>query len=151
MRFVIQVVDSASVSIEDRDDSRSINTGYVIFVGIGKNDNKEIADKMIKKLVNLRVFKDDNGKINFSILDVAGEMLVISQFTLYADCCHGNRPNFLEAAPPKDAEELYDYIVDRLSDQIPVVKTGEFGALMKVSLTNNGPYTIILDSDVLFS
>ena len=151
MRFVIQVVDSASVSIEDRDDSRSINTGYVIFVGIGKNDNKEIADKMIKKLVNLRVFKDDNGKINFSILDVAGEMLVISQFTLYADCCHGNRPNFLEAAPPKDAEELYDYIVDRLSDQIPVVKTGEFGALMKVSLINNGPYTIILDSDVLFS
>ena len=150
MRFVIQVVDNASVNIDSMDISRNIKAGFLLFVGIGKNDDKVIADKMVKKLLNLRVFKDENGKINYSLLDVSGELLVISQFTLYADCCHGNRPNFLDAAAPEDAENLYNYLVEEFSQSIAVVKTGEFGAAMKVSLTNNGPYTIVLDSDIIF-
>jgi len=150
MRFVIQVVDEAIVSVDSMDIRRNIQTGFLLFVGIGKNDDKTIADKMVKKLLNLRVFKDDNGKINYSIIDVAGELLLISQFTLYADCCHGNRPNFLEAASPEKAENLYNYLVEEFSQKISVVKTGEFGAAMKVSLINNGPYTIVLDSDIIF-
>jgi len=145
MRFVIQVVDNASVDVEGKTIGR-IDKGFLVFAGIGKGDNKAVADKMISKLSQLRIFKDENGKINLSVKDVGGQILMISQFTLYADCRKGNRPNFINAAPPDEASGLFDYIVGRLREEIEVVETGEFGAHMIVSLVNNGPFTIILDS-----
>ncbi len=145
MRFVIQVVDNASVDVEGKTIGR-IDKGFLVFAGIGTGDNKAVADKMISKLSQLRIFKDENGKINLSVKDVGGQILMISQFTLYADCRKGNRPNFINAAPPDEASGLFDYIVGRLREEIEVVETGEFGAHMIVSLVNNGPFTIILDS-----
>lgn len=146
MRFVIQVVDESSVRVNG-ETVGSIGKGFMVLVGVGRDDNEQIADKMIKKMTGLRIFKDENGKTNLSLSDVGGELLLISQFTLYADCRHGNRPNFLNAGTPDEANRLYEYIVDRSRQLIPVVQTGVFGERMKVSLVNDGPFTIILDSD----
>ena len=145
MRFVIQIVDKAQVSVDGEVCGR-IEQGYCIFAGVGAGDTKETADKMVRKLMGLRIFKDDEGKINLSIKDVGGQILMISQFTLYADCRKGNRPNFINCAPPDEASALFDYTVDKIKEEIPVVETGVFGAHMSVALTNDGPFTVILDS-----
>lgn len=146
MRFLIQRVSSASVEIEGNTVG-SINQGFCVFVGISNNDTKDIADKMVRKLVNLRIFSDEDGKTNLNLSSVSGELLIISQFTLYADCCHGNRPSFLDAGKPDFSNELYEYIIEKCRECVPVVQHGEFGADMKVSLVNSGPFTIWLDSD----
>lgn len=122
-----------------------INRGFLVFVGIGREDTKETADQYIKKMVNLRIFTDAEGKTNLSLADVGGEVLLISQFTLYANCRKGNRPSFFGAGEPQMAEALYEYIIEKTREQVPVVRTGRFGALMQVSLVNEGPFTIILD------
>lgn len=145
MKFVIQRVSHASCTV-DEITTGSIQKGFLVFIGITDSDNTEIADKMIKKLLGLRIFEDSAGKTNLSLNDVAGELLLISQFTLYADCRKGNRPSFTDAAKPQQAKTLYDYIVGRCRQQISVVESGIFGADMKISLLNDGPFTIILDS-----
>lgn len=147
MRFVIQRVSEASVKIDGKIEGE-ISKGFMVLIGISQNDTKEIADKMIKKLLGLRIFEDENGKTNLSIEAVGGELLLISQFTLYADCRKGNRPSFINAGAPDMANELYEYIVDECRKKGAVVKTGQFGADMKVSLVNDGPFTILLDSEV---
>lgn len=144
MKFVIQKVSEASVRVEGECIGR-INRGFLVFVGIGKEDTKEIADQYIKKMVNLRIFTDSEGKTNLSLADVGGEILLISQFTLYANCKKGNRPSFFNAGEPQMAQSLYEYIIEKTRENVPVVKTGRFGALMQVSLVNEGPFTIILD------
>lgn len=144
MKFVIQKVSEASVHVEGECRGR-INRGFLVFVGIGKEDTKEIADQYIKKMINLRIFTDSEGKTNLSLADVGGEILLISQFTLYANCKKGNRPSFFNAGEPQMAESLYEYIIEKTKENVPVVKTGRFGALMQVSLVNEGPFTIILD------
>lgn len=146
MRFLIQRVSSASVKIEGNTVG-SINRGFCVFVGITNNDTKEVADKMIRKLINLRIFSDENGKTNLNLSAVCGELLIISQFTLYADCRHGNRPSFIDAGKPDFSNELYEYIIEKCKEFVPVVEHGEFGADMKVTLVNSGPFTIWLDSD----
>ena len=146
MRFVIQRVTEASVTV-DNDIVGRIDKGFLVFIGVSNEDTKEIADKMVKKLVGLRIFDDENGKTNLGLSDVAGQMLLISQFTLYADCKKGNRPSFINAGTPDMANEMYEYIVDKCKEVVPVVEKGIFGADMKVSLLNDGPFTIILDSD----
>ena len=148
MRFVIQVADEASVTV-DNEITGQIGKGLAVLVGIGPEDTEEIADKMIKKLIGLRIFEDENGKTNLSIMDVRGSLLIVSQFTLYADCSHGNRPNFLGAAKPQLAESLYEYIIRECGKSVPKVATGIFGAAMKFRLTNDGPFTIVLDSSDL--
>ena len=184
MKFVVQRVSSASIDIRNAAFrgsehaaanentgvvvTRSIGPGFVVLIGISQEDvelffggNSTVTDKMIHKLVNLRIFDDENGKTNLNIDAVNGEMLLISQFTLYADCKHGNRPSFTNDGDPGHAEKLYNYIVDKCrellgsksddnnmtADPSIRIKTGEFGADMKVSLTNDGPFTIILDSE----
>lgn len=146
MRFLIQRVSNASVEI-DGSIVGAINQGFCVFVGISDSDTKEIADKMIHKMINLRIFRDENGKTNLNLATVGGELLIISQFTLYADCSHGNRPSFLEAGKPEPSEALYQYIIEKCRKSVPKVEHGEFGADMKVSLVNEGPFTIWLDSD----
>lgn len=148
MKFVIQRVTEASVTIEGQVKGR-IGKGFLVLIGVGKEDTREIADKYIKKLLGLRIFEDENGKTNLSLADVGGQLLLISQFTLYANCKKGNRPSFVDAGAPDEAEALYDYIVDECRKTVPVVETGEFGAEMKVSLLNDGPFTIILDESIL--
>lgn len=145
MKFVIQNVLNGSVLV-NQDIIGKINQGYVVFIGISNEDTEQIADKMLQKMINLRIFKDENDKTNLSLKDVNGELLLISQFTLYADCKHGNRPSFMNAGKPEHAEKLYNYIIKKCKEIVPVVQTGKFGADMKVSLTNDGPFTIILDS-----
>lgn len=145
MKFVIQRVTHASVTIEGEVKGK-IGKGFLVLIGIGKGDDESIADKLVQKLVNMRIFEDENGKTNLGLKDVDGELLLISQFTLYADCRKGNRPSFTEAGAPDEAERLYEYITDRCKEEIPVVETGEFGADMKVELLNDGPFTVILDS-----
>lgn len=146
MRFVVQRVSEASVKIDGKIEGE-ISKGFMVLIGISQSDTKEIADKMIKKLLGLRIFEDENGKTNLSIEAVGGELLLISQFTLYADCRKGNRPSFINAGAPDMANELYEYIVDECRKKGAVVKTGQFGADMKVSLVNDGPFTILLDSE----
>ena len=146
MKFVIQRVLEASVKVEEEIIGK-IGQGFLVLIGVGKEDTKEIADKLVKKLVGLRIFEDENGKTNLSLSDVGGELLLISQFTLYADCRKGFRPSFTDSGAPDLAEELYEYIIDECKKSIPVVETGSFGADMKVSLVNDGPFTIILDSE----
>lgn len=146
VKFVIQRVKRASVSVEEKAVG-SINYGFVVFVGICDLDSYEIADKMIHKLLYLRIFSDENGKTNLDLKSVNGELLIISQFTLYADCRKGNRPSFVNAGKPEFAKELYEYILKKCSDEIPNVAHGIFGAHMEVALVNDGPFTIILDSD----
>lgn len=146
MRFLIQRVSSASVEI-DGNTVGAIKQGFCVFVGISNSDTREVADKMIRKMINLRIFADENGKTNLNLDSVAGELLVISQFTLYADCKHGNRPSFLDAGKPESSKELYEYIIEKCRESVPNVEHGEFGADMKVSIVNDGPFTIWLDSD----
>lgn len=144
MRFVIQRVSRASVTVDEKVIGR-IGQGYLVLIGVGKEDTREEADRLVKKMLGLRIFQDENGKINRSLKDVNGELLLVSQFTLYADCRHGNRPGFTEAAGPAEASALYEYIIESCKKQVPVVETGEFGADMKVELLNDGPFTILLD------
>lgn len=148
MRFVIQRTAEASVMVEG-DIIGKIKKGFLVFIGVTHSDTKEIADKMIKKLIGLRIFEDDAGKTNLSLKDVNGEILLVSQFTLYADCKKGNRPSFINAASPEDANYLYEYIIKKCSENHLTVQTGQFGADMKVSLVNDGPFTVILDSEDL--
>ncbi len=145
MKFVIQRVTSSSVDVDNVTVGK-IGKGFLVLIGIGKEDNEEIADKMVKKLIGMRIFEDENGKTNLSLNDVSGELLLISQFTLYADCKKGNRPSFINAGLPDDANRLYEYIISKCKEEIKVVEKGVFGADMKVSLLNDGPFTIILDS-----
>ncbi len=149
MRFVIQRVKHASVTIEGVQKS-SIGEGLLVLCGIASTDNEQIADKMVKKLCSLRIFEDENGKTNLSMADVNGELMIISQFTLYADCRRGNRPGFFYAGSPDMAEPLYRYILKEAEKYTSDVKCGEFGADMKIELLNDGPFTILLDSAELF-
>ena len=148
MKFVIQKVDEASVSVDDNVVGK-IQKGFLVLVGISEEDTTEIADKFVRKMVNLRLFEDHEGKTNLALKDVGGQVLLISQFTLYADCKKGNRPSFVKAGNPQKAEELYEYILAKTRESIPVVVKGVFGAHMKVSLVNNGPFTIILDESMI--
>lgn len=148
MKFIIQRVQKSSVTVDNKIVGR-INKGFLVLIGITHTDTKEIADKMIKKMVNLRVFSDENDKMNLALKDVEGELLLISQFTLYADCKKGNRPSFVNAAKPEYANELYEYIIENCKESGYGVQTGIFGANMKVELLNDGPVTIVLDSDEL--
>lgn len=148
MKFVIQRVNEASVAIEGNVVGK-INKGFLVFIGVSNADTKETADKMIKKLIGMRIFDDENGKTNLALADVEGELLLISQFTLYANCKKGNRPSFMDAGAPDMANEMYEYIIYECKKQVTVVETGEFGADMKVSLENDGPFTVVLDSNEL--
>lgn len=148
MKFVIQRVNHASVSIEG-EIVGSIKKGFLVFIGVSQEDTKEIADKMIKKLIGMRIFDDENGKTNLALADVKGEVLLVSQFTLYANCKKGNRPSFMNAGAPDMANEMYEYIIEACKKQVPVVETGAFGADMKINLENDGPFTIVLDSEEL--
>lgn len=148
MRLVIQRVLHAEVQV-DGNTIGKIGKGLLVFVGAGQDDTKEIADKYLRKLLGLRIFEDENGKTNLSLKDVDGELLIVSQFTLYANCKKGNRPSFIEAGEPHMAEALYEYMVEEAKKSVPVVEHGEFGADMKVSLLNDGPFTVILDEKIL--
>ena len=145
MKFVIQRVNHAQVTIDGQVHGK-IDKGFMVLIGIGHDDTKEDADKYLKKLINMRIFQDADDKMNLSLKDVDGQLLLVSQFTLYASCKKGNRPSFTDAAKPDHAEALYDYIVEEAKKEIPVVETGVFGADMKVSLENDGPVTIILEN-----
>ena len=148
MRLVIQRVLHAEVQV-DGNTIGKIGKGLLVFVGAGQDDTKEIADKYLRKLLGLRIFEDENCKTNLSLKDVYGALLIVSQFTLYANCKKGNRPSFIEAGEPHMAEALYEYMIDEAKKSVPVVEHGEFGADMKVSLLNDGPFTIILDEKIL--
>lgn len=144
MKIVLQRVLNASVDV-DGSTVGKINKGYVVFLGVGNEDTEEDVKRLVAKMINLRIFSDENDKINLSIKDVNGELLIISQFTLYADCRKGNRPNFINAGKPELAEKLYKYFISLCKESIPVVEKGIFGADMKVSLVNDGPFTITLE------
>lgn len=148
MRFVIQRVMNSKVTIDGKIRGQ-IGKGFMVLIGIGEGDTLEIADKMIHKMINLRIFEDENGKTNLGLKDVSGSLLLISQFTLYADCKRGNRPSFVKAGDPDMAKSLYEYIISKCRNEIEVVEHGEFGADMKVELVNDGPFTVLLDSDEL--
>ena len=146
MKFVIQRVIEAKCVVEQKIIGE-IKKGYCVLIDISKNDTYEIADKMIKKMLNLRIFADENDKTNLSLNDVNGELLLISQFTLYANCKKGNRPSFIDAGKPDIANEMYQYIISECKKNISNVEVGIFGADMKISLINDGPFTIVLDSN----
>lgn len=148
MKFVIQRVSHASVTV-DNNMIGKINRGFLVLIGIGSEDTRKEADLLIRKMCGLRIFEDMDGKTNLALKDVNGEVLLISQFTLYANCRKGNRHSFIEAGNPQKANELYEYIIAECKKQLPVVETGSFGADMKVELLNDGPFTIILDSSEL--
>ena len=148
MRFVIQRVNEASVSV-DKKIVGKINSGFMVLVGVSNDDTRAVADKMVSKMTQLRIFEDHDGKTNLSLHDVAGSLLLISQFTLYADCKKGNRPSFINAGKPDLANEMFEYVVSECRKKIDIVETGIFAADMKVSLINDGPFTIILVSDVI--
>lgn len=145
MRFVIQRVSHAKVTI-DGQVRGSIQKGYMVLIGIGQEDTEVLADRMIAKMLDLRIFEDADGKSNLSLRDVDGALLLISQFTLYADCKKGKRPSFFKAGEPHMANELYEYIIRKCKEEVSDVERGEFGAMMHVELLNEGPFTIILDS-----
>ena len=145
MRFVIQRVTSADVKV-DGEVIGQIGKGFLVLIGVSNDDTREIADKMTKKMLGLRIFEDENGKTNLDLKTVNGELLLISQFTLYADCKKGNRPSFINAGKPDMANELYQYIIGLCKQNVDIVEQGQFGADMKISLLNDGPFTIILDS-----
>ena len=148
MKFVIQRVNHAKCTIDGKI-TGSIEKGLCVLIGVAETDTKEIADKMVKKMLGLRIFEDEQGKTNLSLEAVGGELLLISQFTLYANCKKGNRPSFIEAGAPDMASDMYEYIIAKCKEQVNVVERGQFGADMKVSLVNDGPFTIVLDSDTL--
>ena len=145
MKFVIQRVNEASVTIQE-ETAGQIKKGFLVLIGVGREDTKETADKYVKKMLGLRIFEDENGKTNLSLKDVDGELLLVSQFTLYANCKKGNRPSFIEAGDPGKAEELYEYIIEQCPKGVPVVETGVFGAEMQGCLLNDGPFTIVLEN-----
>ena len=149
MKFLIQIASNASVTVENRV-TGAIPFGYMVLIGVEDADTKEIADKMIKKMLALRIFKDENGKTNLSLNQVGGSLLLISQFTLYADCKKGNRPSFTKSGGAEYAKEMYEYIINKCRETGAEVQTGEFGAEMKVTFTNEGPFTVMLDSAELF-
>ena len=146
MKFVIQRVTHASVTVEG-ETIWDIRKGFLVLIGVGRKDTRTEADYLIRKMTGLRIFEDTEGKTNLSLADVNGELLLVSQFTLYANCRKGNRPSFIDAAEPELAEELYEYIVAECKKRVPVVKTGSFGADMKIELCNDGPFTILLDTE----
>ncbi len=149
MRFVIQRVQHASVTVDEQVIGK-IGKGLLVLIGIEDSDTEALADRMIAKLIGLRIFEDADGKTNCNLDTVQGELLLVSQFTLYADCHHGNRPSFIRAGKPDMANALYEYIVGACRKKVPVVQCGQFGADMKVELLNDGPFTIVLDSDEIF-
>ncbi len=146
MKFVIQCVQHAKVSV-DGNTVGSIGRGYLVLAGIAPDDTRETADKLVTKMCKLRIFEDENGKTNLDIMDAGGNILFVSQFTLYADCKKGNRPSFFKAGSPEHANKLYEYMLDELRKTFPDIQHGEFGADMKIALINDGPFTIVLDSD----
>ena len=146
MKFVIQRVSQAEVVVEEQSVGK-IDQGLMVLVSICNSDTKEIADKLINKLIHLRIFEDETGKSNLSVQDIHGNLLIISQFILYADCRKGNRPSYTNAGNPDLANELYEYIIAQCHKEFPNVQHGIFGAYMKVSLLNDGPFTIIFDSE----
>ena len=145
MKAVLQRVANASVKV-DGEVKGNIGKGLLVFVGVGLDDTEEDAERLVKKIVKLRIFSDENDKINLSVNDVNGSILVISQFTLYADCRKGNRPNFLNAGKPENANRLYEFFTEECKKYVPIVENGVFGADMKVELLNDGPFTIVLDN-----
>jgi D-tyrosyl-tRNA(Tyr) deacylase len=148
MKFVIQRVKKASVTVDD-EVIGSIGQGFFVLIGVCDADDEAVADKMIRKLLGMRIFADSEGKTNLSLADVGGELLLVSQFTLYADCRKGNRPSFIKAGSPEHAEKIYDYIVDECRKSGSNVQTGSFGADMTCEIINDGPFTIDLDSEEL--
>lgn len=148
MKFVIQRVKQASVKVEGSVIGE-IEKGYLVLIGVSDKDTEAVADKMIKKMIGLRIFEDAEGKTNLSLADVGGSLLLVSQFTLCANCKKGNRPSFIEAGAPDKANQLYEYIIEESKKSVSVVQTGRFGAEMEVSLINDGPFTILLDSEML--
>lgn len=148
MKFVIQRVKQASVKVEGSVIGE-IEKGYLVLIGVSDKDTEAVADKMIKKMIGLRIFEDAEEKTNLSLADVGGSLLLVSQFTLYANCKKGNRPSFIEAGAPDKANQLYEYIIEESKKSVSVVQTGRFGAEMEVSLINDGPFTILLDSEML--
>lgn len=146
MKLVIQRVNRASVCVDENVVGK-INKGFLVLLGISKTDTVEMLQKYVDKMIKLRIFEDENDKTNLSLKDVSGELLIVSQFTLYADCRKGNRPNFMQAGDPDTAKMLYEQFVALCREQIPVVETGIFGAHMKIDLENDGPFTIVIDSD----
>ncbi len=150
MRCLVQRVSEASVTIGESITGQ-IGKGCLILLGISKDDDESVADKMARKILDARIFEDGKGKTNLSLRDVGGQLLIVSQFTLYADYRHGNRPGFSNAGTPERAEALYDYFINKCKDQIAIVEHGVFGADMKVRLINDGPFTILYDSEELAS
>jgi D-aminoacyl-tRNA deacylase len=148
MRFVIQRVTHASVTIDGQVHG-SIEKGFMVLIGIAQTDTEEIADKMVRKMCGLRIFEDSEGKTNLSLADVGGSLLLISQFTLYADCRRGHRPGFSYAGKPDMASPMYEHIIEEAGKYVSNVQRGLFGADMKIDLCNDGPFTILLDSDEL--
>lgn len=148
MRAVVQRVSEAAVRV-DGQVVGAIEGGLLVLLGVGHDDDEHTAEKLLSKLVRLRIFEDADGKTNLSLSDVGGQLLVVSQFTLYASCRKGNRPSFTDAGAPDQAERLYEWFVRRAREEVPVVETGRFGANMVVSLINDGPFTIVLDTDQL--
>ena len=148
MKFVIQRVTHASCTI-DGEITGKIGKGFMVLIGVSQDDTEEIADRMVKKMCSLRIFEDAEGKTNLSLADVGGELLLISQFTLYADCHKGNRPTFIYAGKPDMASPMYEHIIEEAKKYCPSVQRGRFGADMKIDLLNDGPFTIILDSEEL--
>ena len=149
MRFVVQRVKEASVTVDGTVVGK-IGKGYLVLIGIKDDDTEAIANRMLQKMISLRIFEDENGKTNLSLEQVGGGLLLISQFTLYADARKGNRPSFIRAGKPDMAEPLYEYMIKKAKETVPVVERGIFGADMKVSLLNDGPFTLYLDSEELY-
>lgn len=146
MKFVIQRVNHANVKV-NQEVVGQIGKGFLVLIGVSQTDTLEIADKMIRKLIAMRIFEDAEGKTNLALKDVKGELLLVSQFTLYADCRKGNRPSFIKAGAPDTANEIYEYIISQCKKEVPVVEKGIFGADMKITLENDGPFTVVLDSE----
>ena len=148
MKVVLQRVSRAQVAVDGEIVGR-IGCGYLLLLGVADCDTIQTADRMVDKICKLRIFQDENGKTNLSLADVGGELLVVSQFTLYADCKKGNRPSFVKAGKPDHANELYEYFMERCRQYVPVVEHGVFGAMMEIELVNDGPFTVVLDSEAL--
>ena len=148
MRFVIQRVQNASVTVDEKVIGQ-IGRGYMVLIGVCEADDEAVADRMVDKMIKLRINEDEEGKTNLALADVDGALLLVSQFTLYANCKKGNRPSFVDAGSPDHANALYEYIIEKCRERVPVVETGSFGAEMKVALVNDGPFTIVLDSEKL--